>query len=117
MAPRIPKEATAMKPKITKRLDRIVKMEYDPYQFPDAKRHRGVSLLHRNFYEDGTSKLFAGSNPVLSLRYDYYHSSDIADNILPDALLDLPDGSVARIRDVPFAEQCWLNEAIDPIRR
>ena len=104
-------------PKITHRPNRVVKTEYDPYQFyPQSgrlTRRRGTALIHRDTYEDGTSMLFVGSSPVLSIHYGHSSSSDIADSLVLDVILEFQEGyAPVRLSNVYSAERIWLNESI-----
>ena len=111
MAPRFDRTGVEMNmsfPKITHRPNRVIKKECDPYQFvyPYRDERRGIALIYRQVYEDGTCALFAGQSRVRSIRYDIRRS--IAH---PIVLLDIVGASIPLLHVDPEEEQ-WLQESL-----
>lgn len=98
-------------PRITPRPLRVIKIEYDPYD--SEHRHSCFPFIGRYVYEDGICTLFAGSTPVRSIRCDHRHSSDVADNLLANVVLEFEEGyAPIRLYNVRPEEEAWLNESI-----
>ena len=98
-------------PKITPRPNRLIRTETDPYQFayPYRDERRGIALIHRQVYEDGTFALFVGRSDVCSMRYDV--SRSIAH---PTVLLDVAGGSSSiRLLHVSPEEEQWLQDSLN----
>ena len=97
-------------PKITHRPDRVIRTENDPYQFayPYREERRGIALIHRQVYEDGSFILFVGRSEVCSMRYDIRRSYSH-----PIVLLDIAGGSASiPLIHVDPEEERWLQESI-----